>query len=281
MRAIRPPAALRSTALAWPRLLRPRPPAPAPPQQQQQRALASATAARPLDDGITRLRNRRVNPVDRDRMARERELWMIHTLGLSAKRAKRYAYKMPPCWAENLPGWTAWLQDMFDFSPEECMAVFQKDPAVLGGRLDAAEATMRWMMSSEGPGWSKEEVARVFLRVPALFNKSPEKMQETMDWFRNEYHDFAAGQDYIAAMPIVLQASIHGRIRPRYDLARQRGEHPGKVSLTHIYQSTDPKFAKLLGIRYFPSSLKASHCTALRYLHRGGVALPTTLHFTD
>ena len=45
----------------------------------------------------------RFNPADREWMTRQRELWMVETLGLSAERAERYAVKMPPVWAHNLP----------------------------------------------------------------------------------------------------------------------------------------------------------------------------------
>ena len=64
---------------------------------------ALSVAAPAPQDGISRVRNVRFNRTDREFMARQRELWMVETLGLSPARAERYAAKMPPVWAQNLP----------------------------------------------------------------------------------------------------------------------------------------------------------------------------------
>lgn len=219
----------------------------------QRRGLAAVVAGpqknpQPLGDGISRVRNVQYNARDREHMAEQRRLWMVETLGLSDERAERYAMKMPPVWAQNLPLWTDFALKNFDFSEEECMEIFRKDPALLGGQLELAEQVAEWMTSSGGPGWNTDQVRRVFQKYPALFNKSPEKFQATLDWIRNEYCDPVAGQDYLIRIPLFLQASLHGRIRPRYDMARKHGIHPGKVTLTHIYQSPDTLFAGMLGI---------------------------------
>jgi hypothetical protein len=154
--------------------------------------------------------------------------------------------------------WKEWVQQNIGLTDDECMELFRKDPALLGGKLVLAGEVLEWFKSSKGPGWSMDQVRRVFWKYPPLFNKSPDKMQETLDWVRNEYYDPAAGLAYIAQIPLFLQASLHGRVRPRYDLARQLGLHPGKVSLTNIYQSSDTAFAARAGIRSAPFASPSS-----------------------
>ncbi len=151
--------------------------------------------------------------------------------------------------------WKEWVQENIRMTDDECMELFRKDPALLGGRLELADEVLKWSKSSKGPGWGMDEVRRVFWKYPTLFNKSPDKLQEPLDWVRNEYCDPAAGLAYIEKIPLFLQASIHGRVRPRYDLARQHGLHPGKISLTMIWQSNDKAFAGRIGIRSAPLAL--------------------------
>lgn len=221
------------------------------------RAPLSTTAAAPMpmptslptpSDGITRHRNRKVMEVDRVRMAAERQRWLENTLGFTEERAARYAAKgMPPCWAENLPTWRAWAMERFTISEEEAMKIARKDPAILGGKLEVPKGVADWLGSDKGPGFTPQEVKAVFFRAPALFTTNQSKMQETLDWMRSE--DYLEGEDhgiaYVKGNPIILNASLHGRIRPRYDLAKKLGE---TVNLTYVYQNSNSQWAERLGI---------------------------------
>ena len=105
------------------------------------------------------------------------------------------------------------------------------------------------MKSDAGLGWTQNEVQNVALRAPALFGKRVSPMQELLDWMRSDACTIVKTDDEIKASfwsnPLRLGSSLHGRVRPRHDLAAQLGK---KVTLFNICSDPDPTFAERLEI---------------------------------
>ena len=183
---------------------------------------------------------RRWNEVERAEKVAEKEEWLRTELGLTPDRAIRYGATMPPSWTDHLPLWRVWMKEEWGFSDFKAMEIVRKDPVILGARFGCWGEVAQWLQSERGPGWTREQVQDVIERTPAIFAKVPSRLQRVVDWIRSDEYGQgeAHGMAAIWSNPHLLNSSVDGRCRPRYDLARELGVTASLASLANDVRPT-------------------------------------------